>query len=120
MNAIANFESARPNPNHFEVKDIEPQELWKRRDEVLIVDVRRPDEYTGELGHIPGSKLIVMDTLPEHIDEIPRDKTVVFVCRSGTRSGHAASWAISEGIENVYNLRGGMLLWQKLNMETVK
>lgn len=112
------FESAQPNPEHFEVKDIEPQELWKKRDNVAIIDVRRPDEYNGELGHVPGAKSLVLDTLPDVMEQIPRDKTLVFVCRSGGRSARAASWAVSEGYQSVYNLRGGMLLWQKLNMET--
>ena len=100
--------------------DIEPQDLWQKRENVCIVDVRREDEYSGELGHVPGSKLVVLDTLPDEMHQLPRDKTIVFVCRSGNRSARAADWALSEGYESVYNLRGGMLLWQKLNMETEK
>ena len=114
------FDSAKPNPEHFEVKDIEPQELWQKRENVVIVDVRRQDEFTGDLGHVPGAKMVILDTLPDQMEELPRDKTIVFVCRSGNRSARATSWALSEGYESVYNLKGGMLLWQKLNMETEK
>lgn len=120
MSNFEKFDSARPNPDNFEVNDIEPQELWTKRDKVAIIDVRRPEEYSGELGHIPGSKMIVLDTLPDELAQIPRDKTIVFVCRSGGRSGRATTWALSEGFQSVYNLKGGMLLWQKLNMEVVK
>jgi hydroxyacylglutathione hydrolase len=114
------FKSARPSPDLFEVLEIDPQELSEKREKVTIVDVRRPDEFTGELGHIPGSKLIVLDTLPDHMEQIPRDQTIVFVCRSGNRSTNAAAWALSEGYESVYNLKGGMILWGKLKLDIAK
>jgi rhodanese-related sulfurtransferase len=120
MSKFEKFETARPNAEVFEVNDIEPQELWQKREAVAIIDVRRPEEYTGELGHIPGAKMIVLDTLPDCLADIPRDKSVVFVCRSGARSARATTWALSEGFQSVYNLKGGMLNWQKNNMEVVK
>jgi hydroxyacylglutathione hydrolase len=119
MSQYETFETARPNPEMYEVKDIEPQELWAKRQNVAIIDVRRPDEYNGELSHIAGSISIVLDTLPDELAQIPRDKTLVFVCRSGGRSARAATWALSEGFESVFNLKGGMLNWTKLNMEVV-
>ena len=115
MSNFEKFENVTPNPDISGVSDVEPQDLWAKRENVAIIDVRRPDEYTGELGHIPGSKMIVLDTLPDQLDQIPRDKTLVFVCRSGGRSARASTWAQSEGFNKVYNLKGGMLLWQKLN-----
>lgn len=114
------FSTAKPNPQLFEVKDIDPYELWEKRDQVAIIDVRQPEEFTGELGHIPGAQLIVLDTLPEQISRIPKDKTIVFICRSGTRSARASSWAISMGLPPSYNLTGGMILWNKLNLQVVR
>jgi rhodanese-related sulfurtransferase len=38
----------------------------------------------------------------------------------GGRSSRAAEWALSEGFKSVYNLKGGMKLWQQLNMESAK
>lgn len=114
---IVQFTSKKANPDNPGVEDIDPKELWEKRDQVAIIDVRRPEEFTGELGHIPGAKLIVLDTLPDHMDEIPKDKTIVFVCRSGGRSGRAVAFAHEEGLTSAYNMKGGMLLWNDLKMQ---
>lgn len=106
----------RANPQIPGVKDIEPAELFEKRTEVIIVDVRRPEEFTGELGHVDGSELMVLDTLPQRLGELPKDKAVVFVCRSGNRSGQAAGFAHEHGFTEVYNMRGGMLLWNELGL----
>lgn len=109
------FSTAVPHPDLPGVENIDPQELLEKKDQVVLIDVRRPPEYTGELGHIPGSELIVLDTLPEHIDELPKDKTLVFVCLSGGRSARATQFAKENGFESAYNLKGGMSLWNQLN-----
>lgn len=110
------FSSKQPNPEMPTVHDIDPQELWDKRQKVTIIDVRRPDEFTGELGHVPGSTLLVLDTLADRIEELPKEETVVFVCRSGNRSGKAAAFAKAQGYVNVYNMKGGMLLWNELGL----
>ncbi len=112
------FKSKKTNPENPGVFDIEPQDLWSQRQNLVIVDVRRPDEFTGELGHIPGAQLMVLDTLPQRLQELPKEKTVVFVCRSGGRSGRATAHALSQGYKDVFNMRGGMLLWNELGLET--
>jgi len=114
----AQFNSKVPNPDWPGVDDIDPTELWQNREQTVIVDVRRPDEFTGELGHIPGAKLVVLDTLPESLDQLPKDRPIVFVCRSGARSGRAASFAKSKGWTNCFNMKGGMILWNQLNLLT--
>ena len=112
------FETQEQNLHYPTVMDIEPMELVDKKDQVALIDVRQPDEFTSDLGHIPEAKLIVLDTLPEHIQEIPKDKTVVFICRSGGRSAKATAWAKENGFEHVYNLKGGMILWNELHFET--
>ena len=114
------FESKSKNPQYEDVYDIEPQELLKKAASVKLIDVRQPDEFVGELGHIEASELMVLDTLPEKMSQIPKDQTVVFVCRSGGRSARAAAFALMNGYSHVYNLRGGMLLWNELALPTQK
>src|SRR3954451_7145832 len=97
------FQSRRHNPELEGVIDIEPSEVWEKRSSIAIVDVRRPDEFTGPHGHIPGAIHIILDTLPDHLDDIPSDKPVVFVCAAGARSGRACAFALHEGLTNVYN-----------------
>lgn len=103
--------------NAYGVLDVEPQEVFEKREKVEIIDVRGADEFHGELGHIEGSELITLDFLPEQITSLAKDKTYVFVCRSGGRSNRAAAYAKSIGFEHVYNMRGGMLLWNELGLE---
>lgn len=114
--APVKFETETSHPELPVLKEIAPEELAKRVSDVHIIDVRRPDEYTGELGHIAGSRLLVLQTLPEHIDELPKDEPIVFVCRSGMRSAQATAFAIEHGFQHVYNMKGGMIRWNDLGL----
>ena len=49
------FNTLTENPNYAGVKDIEPEEVLEKKDSLTLIDVRRPDEYEGELGHIAWS-----------------------------------------------------------------
>jgi rhodanese-related sulfurtransferase len=117
MASQVQFRSKQRNPELPGVEDIDPKELWENREKVKIVDVRRPDEYTGELGHIPGAELMVLDTLPQRLAELSKDDTIVFVCRSGGRSGRATAFALQNGFVQVFNMKGGMLLWNDLQLQ---
>ena len=112
------FSSQQGNPGFPGVKDIDPQELLEKKALVTVVDVRRPDEFNGSLGHIPGAEHIVLDVLPQQINELSKDKTIVFVCLSGGRSAHASAFATENGFTSVYNLKGGMTLWNELGFAT--
>ena len=79
-----------------------------------IIDVRRPDEYTGELGHVEGSRLVTLETdFEKTLPTLNRDETYVFVCRSGKRSTNATLFAMQAGFKKVYNLEGGMIAWNE-------
>ncbi len=114
------FETATTNPDLPQVRDVDVHEVAKLADKVHIVDVRRPDEFTGELGHIAGAKLLVLDELPNRISELPKDEPIVFVCRSGGRSGRAAAFAHEQGFQHVFNMKGGMLRWNEQGLPVEK
>ncbi len=82
-------------------------------DQVRIIDVREPDEYAGELGHIAGAELVPLASLPATAGDWDRHQPVLVVCRSGGRSGRAASWLVSSGFTSVINLAGGMIGWNE-------
>ncbi len=111
------FSSQKANPDYPGVLDISPEELKDLKDQVQLIDVRRPDEFTGELGHIPGSELIVLDTLTESVDRLDKNKTIVFICRSGARSARASMLVKEFGITDTYNMWGGMIEWNRLGFE---
>lgn len=99
------------------IQDIDPAELRSKKTQVRIIDVRRPDEWTGELGHIAEASLITLDTLPQRIGELDKNDTIVFVCKSGGRSAQATAFAKQNGFNSVYNMAGGMLAWNENNFE---
>ena len=80
---------------------------------VLHGDVRQPDEYAGELGHVPGSRLIPLSELAARVKEIVghKSKEIVCICRAGVRSTTAAAMLTGLGFERVRNMKGGMLDW---------
>lgn len=89
---------------------------WKSRG-VTLLDVRMPEEFNGELGHIAGSKLVTLGPdLQAYLDQGDRKQAIVFVCRSGNRSGHAAAYAVDVGYENVANMQGGMIAWNQARL----
>ena len=88
------------------------------RDDVVLIDVREDSEYAE--GHIPGAVLIPLGQIPDRLDEIPQDKTVIAVCRSGNRSGQATNFLRQQGFDNVHNMQGGMLAWDQAGYEIEK
>lgn len=75
-----------------------------------LIDVRQPGEYAQ--GHIPGARLIPLPELIQTMEALPRDKELVFYCRSGGRSMAAAMVADEEIVDKtLYNLAGGIMAW---------
>ena len=78
----------------------------------VIIDVRTPGEFQG--GHIKGSKNIPLDNIFSKVNEIKRiEKPVIVCCRTGMRSGQAASILKNSGIA-VMNGGGWSSLESKL------
>lgn len=79
-----------------------------RGESLTIIDVRTPGEYAE--GHVPGSRLIPLEQLPGALADLPRDRTLYLICRSGSRSDYAGQWLAQQGFD-VVNVAGGMLYW---------
>ncbi len=80
----------------------------------LVLDVREPEEFTGELGHVEGSLLVPLDALEKRLPKLAGyvDRDVVVVCRAGARSATAGAILCRAGFRRVLNLNGGMLAWR--------
>jgi rhodanese-related sulfurtransferase len=101
-----------------ETRWIEAGELERRLSETpppLVLDVRDPQEFTGELGHLEGARNIPLAELPARLAELGQDKThpLAVVCRTDMRSAKAAALLRAEGFRDVAVLRGGMLAWRR-------
>ncbi len=79
----------------------------------LLLDVREPEEFVGDLGHIEGALLVPLDALERRLPKLAGyvDRDVVVVCRAGARSASAGAILRRAGFARVYNLAGGMLAW---------
>jgi glyoxylase-like metal-dependent hydrolase (beta-lactamase superfamily II)/rhodanese-related sulfurtransferase len=98
------------------VRQLTPRDLFDRiksGDGPILIDVREPGEYRGELGHIAESRLLPLRELSERAAEVTanKDREIVTICRVGVRSATAAAILTSLGCERVLNLKGGMLEW---------
>ena len=79
-----------------------------------LIDVRRADEFNGELGHIQGAVLKTLGPdLTNFLSSANKDEPTLFICRSGVRSAQAAGIAMDLGFKEVYNLEGGMIRWNE-------
>jgi len=101
------------------VPELSPAAAAELGTKALIVDVREPDEFSGELGHVPGAELVPLGTLSSGALFWPQNRPLVAVCRSGGRSAKAALQLAQLGFSRVASVRGGMLAWreQKLPLE---
>jgi rhodanese-related sulfurtransferase len=89
--------------------DIEGLRQQLETDEgATLIDVREPAEYVE--AHVPGAVLIPMGQLASRLDEVPKDRTVYVICRSGNRSGAMGPLLDANGYESV-NVVGGTAAW---------
>ena len=69
--------------------DVTPAEARQpAQDGALLLDVREPAEWQS--GHAAGATLLPLGQLGARLSELPRDREIITVCRSGNRSGTAA------------------------------
>ena len=81
-----------------------------------MLDVRGPDEW--EDFHMPRATLIPLGELPGRLSEIPTDRDIVVVCRSGNRSQEGRDILLEAGFTNVSSMAGGMNKWRSQGLPT--
>ena len=83
----------------------------------FLLDVRQPEEY--QAGHIPGASLIPLRELPGRLGELPRDREIICVCRSGSRARSATHQLRTAGY-NAIKLEGGTNNWSRHGLPVKK
>jgi len=68
---------------------------------------------------VPNSTLIPLGSLASRVNEVPRDKEIVVVCRSGNRSTTGRDILRQAGFANVTSLAGGLNGWKAAGFPTV-
>ncbi|MCG3210663.1 MAG: Thiosulfate sulfurtransferase GlpE [Anaerolineae bacterium] len=103
-----------PEPAPIRVTEISPADLKARLDngdEVIVVDMRQGWEYHS--GHIPGALHMFIQEIPARMNELPKDRDVVFQCWHGNTSMDASAFLIQNGWDaaRIFSLSGGMAGW---------
>ncbi len=96
----------------FERIDAEQARRMVDEGAAQLIDVREPDEW--EEVHAPQARHVPLQTfLSNPTQYVQPSDSVVFVCARGQRSAVAAEMASAVGVQNAYNLEGGMIDWQE-------
>jgi sulfur-carrier protein adenylyltransferase/sulfurtransferase len=93
------------------MKEVTVAELKKLRDsnaDFQLIDVR--EEHELEICEIGGEHIPMGDVM-DNLDKISKNKQVIVHCRSGARSGAICQALETQGYNNVYNLKGGIIAW---------
>lgn len=102
------------------VKNVSPKDAFRRLQDdpaVIIVDVRQPVETQG--GTVEGAILIPLTEFGRRIDELPKNRPILTICRSSHRSPIAARQLKNAGYE-VTNVAGGIIAWEKAGLPLTK
>lgn len=105
------------------IPEVTPEDVMtalnKANGKIRLIDVRMPEEFNNELSHIPGAELYTLGpAFEKFLDQADKEQEIVFVCRSGGRSGVAADMAVKKGFKKTANLVGGMIKWNELKLPT--
>lgn len=103
-----------------DVPTLSPQQVFDRvqaHQPMLLIDVRELPEW--QEAHITGSQLIPLPRFFQRRLNLPPDRDVVFLCRSGRRSRQVVGMLRDQGWTNVYNMRGGIIRWRSAELPLV-
>lgn len=87
------------------------------RDGAVVIDVRELFEYVA--GHVPESRLVPVNRLPDHVADLPRTEPVYLICATGSRSLTAAAMLASNGID-AWSVAGGTTAWARAGHPVVR
>jgi rhodanese-related sulfurtransferase len=102
--------------NRSTINQVEPAQvkgMISQSPRPFLLDVRTPVEY--KQGHVNGAELIPLDELSVKMSRIPKDRDVICICESGSRSSVAARQLSSLGYR-VSNMKGGMSRWMRAGL----
>ena len=85
-----------------------------REQGAFVLDVRQASEWVD--GHVPGATLIPLDQLPARVGEVPHDRPVVVICRSGNRSAAGRDILLGAGFPAVTSVEGGIRAWESAGL----
>ena len=109
----ARAEDATKEAEGAEKISIEKFEEMRKGRDVVVLDVRTPEEFKA--GHVPGATNVDIksEQFAERVKALDKDKTYLVYCRSGRRSTTATQMMKEFGFGKLYNFAGSMVEWEK-------
>ena len=109
--AVVADTKANQEPTVAKVVDVPEFESLIKNKNVLLVDVRTPQEY--QAGHIEGAKSLNFfdDDFKKQLSTLDKNQAIAVYCKSGHRSGKTREMLKQMGFKTVYDLKGGYLNW---------
>jgi hydroxyacylglutathione hydrolase len=101
-----------------EITDIDVEALAERLDAAFLLDVREPGEYARS--HVAGAVNIPQAELASRLDELPRERPILVICQTGSRSRHATQFLSQIGYAGVANVLGGTSAWRRAGKPLVR
>ncbi|WP_092497986.1 rhodanese-like domain-containing protein [Meinhardsimonia xiamenensis] len=85
----------------------------------ILVDVRERDEIAAAAYDVEALLILPLSEAQDRLDEIPRDRPIVWACRSGRRSRQIGEALWAQGFDNAVNLEGGIIEWARQGLPVV-
>jgi rhodanese-related sulfurtransferase len=82
----------------------------------LLLDVREVNEFVAV--RAPGAALLPTSAFIARIDELPVERPLMIICRTGSRSAAVTAYLLRSGRVDVVNVTGGMDLWERVGLPT--
>ncbi len=91
--------------------EISIQEAYQKYEQgTFLLDVRTPEEWAEY--HVPNTTLIPLEDLESRLNELPKDREIVVICRSGNRSQKGRDILRNAGFVQTSSMAGGLKEWQ--------
>ena len=124
---ITFFSSCKESPTQItdikcDIELISPQQVYDaiyKDPSIQLVDVRTPEEFKGN--HLKGAQNICVtsDDFKEKVKMLDKNKPVYVYCYKGGRSAQAAIQLKDLGFTKIYDMDGGILLWEENKLELI-
>jgi len=96
-------------------------ELLSHDSSIVLIDVRTPEEWSGESGYLLNALSIPLSDLPAQLPVLEqyRSRPLVLYCRSGSRSSKATKLLMDRGF-NAINMVGGIRQWSAAGYQVIR
>lgn len=105
---ITTIQRAQDLDSRIQIEPAQVKAWLDAKEDFSFIDVRTPEEL--EIARIAAAEPLDYDDPAKYMG-LPKERRIVFTCRSGMRSLDVASYFIGHGFQNVYSMRGGILAW---------